>query len=188
MVSCEYVRCSEDLSDYEAAISALERLLFYNPETDASATFCECCISASALMKMRCIISRRHPPSPKSRSDRPHAYTSDAQKASRGAASMAFCRPVCAIRAMPLPAGRRSILSAPMCRSCAQRRKRLQAMPLLSYHLSHDYDFQNQHGDVLETRFYGYGTKRFCIQPNSISAMSRRGTTLRHSPAPKCRV
>ena len=164
----EYVRVSEDLSDYEAAIGALERLLFYNPrltqaQLELGMLYFRLGSYENALHYFKAAsASPNLDPIIQPRLD---AYTSDAQKELQGSRFYGFLQTGLRYQsnASALPdAGLIQILGTDVPVGAAAPQK-ADGNAFALVRLSHDYDFQNQRGDVLETRFYGYGTKQFAL-------------------------
>jgi hypothetical protein len=165
-VAFEYIRVSEDMSDYEAAIGALERLLFYNPgltqaQVELGMLYFRLGSYENALHYFNAAsASPKLDPAVQPRLD---AYTFDAQKELQASRFYGFLQTGLRYQsnASALPdAGFIRILGTDVpVGSSAPQKPDGNAFALVR--LSHDFDFQNQRGDVLETRFYGYGTKQF---------------------------
>jgi tetratricopeptide (TPR) repeat protein len=164
----EYVRVSEDLSDYEAAIGALERLLFYNPgltraQIELGMVYYRLGSYENALYHFKAAsASPQLDPAVLPRLD---AYASDTQKELQQSRFYGFLQTGLRYQsnAAALPdAGLIRILGVDVpTGTTAPQKADGNAFALVR--LSHDFDFQNQRGDVLETRFYGYGTKQFSL-------------------------
>jgi hypothetical protein len=164
----EYVRVSEELSDYEAAIGALERLLFYNPgltqaQVELGMAYFRLGSFENALHYFRQASAAPNlDPALRPRLD---AYTYDAQKELQTSRFYGFLQTGLRYQsnASALPdAGIISVLGVDLpAGTAAPQKADGNAFGLIR--LSHDYDFQNQRGDVLETRFYAYGTKQFTL-------------------------
>jgi hypothetical protein len=164
----EYVQVSEDLTDYEAAIGALERLLLYNPgltraQFELAMLYFRLGAYENALHHFSLAAAAPNlDPQLRPRID---AYSYDAQKELQANRVYGFLQTGLRYQtnASALPdAGIISFLGVDLpVGSTAPQKADGNAFALVR--LSHDLDFQNQRGDVLETRFYGYGTTQFAL-------------------------
>lgn len=164
--SLEYYRASVQAGDYEAAIGALDRLLFFNPALtrakyelgtlyyrlgsygQAAQYFRMALDSPDLDTETRNSIGAFLPEAEKQLE--PSRLTAFVQAGYRVQSNASFIPDRLTIRL-----GGQDLLLSP-----ANSRKGDSSVFVL-VSISHDYDFQNQRGDTLETRFSGLATKQF---------------------------
>lgn len=159
----DYVRVATGNGDYEAAIGALERLLFYNPNLsrvkyELGTLYFR---MGSYEMAKRYFQEALDDPNlnPVTR-ERIETYLPDAEKQLQQSRFSGYfntgmryqSNPTFAPTAGALRLGGQDFAL----QSSVQRRPDWNWYGMLG--LSHDYDFQNQRGDLFETRFVGYAT------------------------------
>jgi hypothetical protein len=164
----EYVRASVALGDIEAAIGALERLLNYNPRLtrakyelgtlyfrlgsyETAVRYFEDALASSDLdAATKARIEAYLPDARKHLS--PSQWTGLLQTGIRYQSN---------VSALP-DTGTLQILGSNFPVNATQQKKSdWNAFAIAQ--INNDYDFQNQRGDTLETRFTGYGTKQFVL-------------------------
>ena len=164
-VTFAYVKVATERGDYEAAIGALERLLFYNPKLTrvkyelgalyfrlgsyemAKRYFKEALASPDidAITKER--VETYLPDTEKQL--QPSRFSGFAQTGIRSQSNASFAPGGGVLRL-----GGQDLALLPT----AQRKADINWFGLVG--LSHDYDLQNQRGDILETRAVGYLTEQ----------------------------
>jgi hypothetical protein len=163
----EYVRMSEELSDYEAAIGALERALFYNPgltrvQFELGVLYFRLGSYENALHYFESAASSPNlDPTLRPRLD---AYIFDATRELRQSRLYGFLQTGLGYQsnAAALPdAGLVRVLGINVPLGATPQKADGNGFQIVR--LNHDYDFQNQRGDVLETRFYGYNTEQMTV-------------------------
>lgn len=165
----EYARVATENGDFEAAIGALERLLFYNPKLtrvkyELGALYFR---MGSYEMAKRYFTEALQDPNlnPVTR-ERIETYLPDAEKQLQQSRFSGYfntgvryqTNPNYAPSSGAVRLGGQDFALLPT----VQRRADWNWFAILG--LSHDYDFQNQRGDVFETRFVGYATHQFRLQ------------------------
>lgn len=165
----EFVRGAVGNGDYEAAIGALERLLFYNPNLsrvkyELGTLYFR---MGSYEMAKRYFTEALADPSlnPVTR-ERIETYLPDAEKQLQQSRFSGYfntgvryqSNPSFAPTAGAIRLGGQDFALLPT----VQRRADWNWYGILG--LSHDYDLQNQRGDLFETRFVGYATHQFRLQ------------------------
>jgi hypothetical protein len=168
-VTFEFVRVATARGDYEAAIGALERLLFYQPKLtrvkyELGSLYFR---MGSYEMAKRYFLEARQSPdlSPVTR-ERIDTYLPDAEKQLQQSRFSGF-----------LNTGVRYQTNAnfaPTSGTIFLGGQEFALLPTVTHRpdwnwfgivgLAHDYDLQNQRGDVFETRFIGYATRQFRLE------------------------
>ena len=165
----EYVRVAVGNGDFEAAIGALERLLFYNPNLtrvkyELGTLYFR---MGSYEMAKRYFTEALNDPNlnPVTR-ERIATYLPDAEKQLQQNRFSGYFNTGVRYQSNPsfAPAGGAIRLGGQdfALLPSAQRRSDWNWYGILG--LSHDYDFQNQRGDLFETRFVGYATHQFRVR------------------------
>jgi hypothetical protein len=167
-VAFEYVRVSMAIGDTEAAIGALERLLNYNPRLTlakyelgtlyfrlgsyemAARYFKDALASGDLDAATKARIEAYLPDAEKHIS--PSQWTGLLQTGIRYQSN---------VSALP-DTGTLQILGSNFPINATQQKKSDWNGYAIAQ-INHDYDFQNQRGDMFETRFTGYGTKQFVL-------------------------
>ncbi|HEX2726352.1 MAG TPA: tetratricopeptide repeat protein, partial [Beijerinckiaceae bacterium] len=162
----EYVRVAKAAGDYEAAIGALERLLFYNPDLSrvkyevgalyyrlgsfemAARYFRDALASPSLDPVTRARVDAYLPQAEKELS--PSRWSGFFQTGLRYQSNASFTPTGEVLRL-----GGQDFLLGPS----ARRGPDWNWFGIAG--ISHDYDLQNQRGDTIETRVLGYGVKQF---------------------------
>jgi hypothetical protein len=165
-VTIKYVRVATSNGDYEAAIGALERLLYYNPNLGrvkyelgtlyyrlrayemAQRYFQDALAGGDIDAATRTSIESYLADADKQ--TQPSRFSGFAQTGLRYQSNANFAP----IGGLTRFGGQDLILP-----STAQRRGDTNAFALIG--LNHDWDLENQRGDVIETRFAGYATQQF---------------------------
>lgn len=164
-VTFAYVKVATQRGDYEAAIGALERLLFYNPKL----TRVKYELGALYFRLGSYEMARRYfkealasPDIDAITKERVEAYLPDTEKQLQPSRFSGFAQT--GIRSQSnasfapgggvLRLGGQDLALLPM----AQQKSDVNWFGLVG--LSHDYDLQNQRGDILETRAVGYLTEQ----------------------------
>jgi hypothetical protein len=165
----EYVRVAVANGDFEAAIGALERLLFYNPNLtrvkyELGTLYFR---MGSYEMAKRYFSDALKDPNlnPVTR-QRIETYLPDAEKQLQASRFSGYFNTGVRYQSNPsfAPAGGSILLGGQDFALQPQvlRRSDWNWYGILG--LSHDYDLQNQRGDILETRFVGYATHQFRVR------------------------
>jgi hypothetical protein len=165
----EFVRVAVGNGDYEAAIGALERLLFYNPNLsrvkyELGTLYFR---MGSYEMAKRYFTEALADPNlnPVTR-ERIETYIPDAEKQLQASRFSGYFNTGVRYQSNPsyAPAGGAIRLGGQdfALQPNVQRRADWNWYGILG--LSHDYDFGNQRGDLFETRFVGYATHQFRLQ------------------------
>jgi hypothetical protein len=175
-VTFAYVKVATERGDYEAAIGALERLLFYNPKLTrvkyelgalyfrlgsyemAKRYFKEALASPDidAITKER--VETYLPDTEKQL--QPSRFSGFAQTGIRSQSNASFAPGGGVLRL-----GGQDLALLPM----AQRQSDINWFGLVG--LSHDYDLQNQRGDILETRAVGYLTEQSRLKDLNVGSV-----------------
>jgi hypothetical protein len=166
-ITLQYVRVSTELEDYEAAIGALERLLFYNPDLsrakvelgmlyfrmgsyeNAAHSFRAAGAAADLDPALRNRVDAYLPQAEKQLS--PMRWTGYLQTGLRYQSN---------VSALP-DTGLLQVLGNSVPLTNASQKSDWNGFALVT--IGNDYDLQDQHGDTIETRFTGYGTKQFTL-------------------------
>ena len=168
-VTFEFVRVATANGDFEAAIGALERLLFYNPNLsrvkyELGTLYFR---MGSYEMAKRYFTEALADPNlnPVTR-ERIETYLPDAEKQLQASRFSGYFNTGVRYQSNPsfAPAGGAIRLGGQdfALQPNVQRRADWNWYGILG--LSHDYDFNNQRGDLFETRFVGYATHQFRLQ------------------------
>jgi hypothetical protein len=163
----EYVKVSEDLFDYEAAISALERALFYDPgqtrvQFELGVLYFRLGSHENALHYFEAAAAS--PDLDPSLRPRLEAFIFDATRELHQSRLYGFFQTGLGYQsnAAALPnSGFVRVLGINLPLGATPQKADGNGFGIVR--LNHDYDFQNQRGDVLETRFYGYGTEQMTV-------------------------
>ena len=163
----ELIRVSTPIGDYEAAIGALERLLFYNPDLarvryDLGSFYYRLgSYEMAARYFKEALANPRLDPATRERIEtylplaekqlQPSRFSGFFQAGIRTQSNAAFAPLGGFVRL-----GGEDFALLP---NAARRQADASVFALTGF--SHDYDLQNQRGDVLETRFIGYATHQF---------------------------
>src|SRR3954468_12970432 len=163
----DLVRTSIQIGDYEAAIGALERLLFYNPDLarvryELGSLYYRLGSYEMATRYFKEALA--NPMLDRATQERIETYLPLAEKQLQPSRFSGFLQ--AGIRAQSNAAfapadgfirlGGEDLALLP---AAARRRADASVFALVGF--GHDYDLQNQRGDVLETRFIGYATHQF---------------------------
>lgn len=165
----EYARVATGNGDFEAAIGALERLLFYNPgltrvKYELGTLYFR---MGSYEMAKRYFLEALDDPNlnPVTRA-RIETYLPDAEKQLQQNRFSGYFNTGVRYQSNPsfAPSGGAIRLGGQdfALLPSVQRRSDWNWFAILGF--SHDYDFENQRGDTFETRFVGYATKQFRLQ------------------------
>jgi Tetratricopeptide repeat len=163
----DLVRVSTQIGDYEAAIGALERLLFYNPDLarvryelgslyyrlgsyEMAARYFKEALEKPGLDRAARERIDTYLPLAKKQLQ-PSRFSAFLQAGIRTQSNAAFAPDAGFVRL-----GGEDFALLP---TAARRRPDAGVFALTGF--SHDYDLQNQRGDVLETRLIGYATQQF---------------------------
>jgi hypothetical protein len=170
----EYARVAVGNGDFEAAIGALERLLFYNPaltrvKYELGTLYFR---MGSYEMAKRYFVEALQDPNlnPVTRA-RIETYLPDAEKQLQQSRFSGYfntgvryqSNPSFAPSSGAVRLGGQDFALLPS----VQRRSDWNWYGIVG--LSHDYDFQNQRGDLFETRFVGYATHQFRVRDIDIA-------------------
>jgi hypothetical protein len=163
----ELIRVSKPIGDYEAAIGALDRLLFYNPDLarvryDLGSFYYRLgSYEMAARYFKEALANPRLDPATRERIEtylplaekqlQPSRFSGFFQAGIRTQSNAAFAPLGGFVRL-----GGEDFALLP---NAARRQADASVFALTGF--SHDYDLQNQRGDVLETRFIGYATHQF---------------------------
>ena len=174
-LTLQYVRVSTELADYEAAIGALERLLFYNPDLtrakvelgmlyfrlgsyeNAARYFKDAAGAPDLDPVLRSRIEAYLPQAEKQLS--PSRWTGYLQSGLRFQSN---------VSALP-DTGLLQVLGSSVPMANSPQKSDWNGFALVT--IGHDYDLQNQRGDTIETRFAGYGTKQFTLSQFDLGYM-----------------
>lgn len=166
-ITLQYVRVSEDLGDYEAAIGALERLLFYNPDLtrakvelgmlyfrlgsyeNAAHYFRDAGAAPNLDPTLRSRVDAYLPQAEKQLS--PSRWTGYLQAGLRYQSN---------VSALP-DTGLLQVIGNSVPVAGTPQKSDWNGFALVT--LGNDYDLEDQHGDTIETRFVGYGTKQVTV-------------------------
>jgi hypothetical protein len=163
----DLVRVSSRIGDYEAAIGALERLLFYNPDLarvryELGSLYYRLGSYEMAARYFKEALA--NPMLDRATQERIETYLPLAEKQLQPSRFSGFLQ--AGIRTQSNAAfapidgfirlGGEDLALLP---AAARRRADASVFALVGF--GHDYDLQNQRGDVLETRFIGYATHQF---------------------------
>lgn len=164
-ITLQYVRVSTELEDYEAAIGALERLLFYNPDlTRAKVEL------GMLYFRMGSYENAAHyfraagaaPDLDPTLRNRVDAYLPQAEKQLSPSRWTGYLqtglRYQSNVSALP-DVGLLQVLGNNVPLTNPSQKSDWNGFALVT--IGNDFDLQNQHGDTIETRFTGYGTKQF---------------------------
>lgn len=163
----EFVKVSNQLGDYEASIGVLERLLFYNPNLariryEIGSLYYRLGSFEMARRYFREALA--NPQLDPATRERIETYLPLAEKQLQPSRISGFLQAGIRTQSNPAfsPFGGFVRLGGedfPLLPNAARRKADAGLFAIAGF--SHDYDFQNQRGDVLETRFIGYATHQF---------------------------